>query len=76
MYSLIISYKYQMLPNKAILQKLAEALDACRWLYNNLLFQSSSDGQLHTLVQHQGTFSFEEKWPKDRTDQIQRPLLA
>jgi len=34
---LIISYKYPIFPNKATQQKLAEALDACRWLHNSLL---------------------------------------
>lgn len=33
----MISYKYPIFPNKITQQKLAEALDACRWLYNNLL---------------------------------------
>jgi len=32
-----ISYKYPIFPDKATQQKLAEALDACRWLYNKLL---------------------------------------
>ncbi len=32
-----ISYKYPIFPDAATQQKLAEALDACRWLYNNLL---------------------------------------
>ncbi len=32
-----ISYKYPIFPDKAIQRKLAEALDACRWLYNKLL---------------------------------------
>jgi len=32
-----ISYKYRIYPDKATQQKLAEALDACRWLYNKLL---------------------------------------
>ncbi len=34
---MIISYKYPIVPDKATQQKLAEALDACRWLYNKLL---------------------------------------
>ncbi|MCX6672178.1 MAG: helix-turn-helix domain-containing protein [Methanothrix sp.] len=34
---MIISYKYPLFPNKMTQQKLAEALDACRWLHNNLL---------------------------------------
>ena len=34
---MIISYKYPIFPDKATQQKLAEALDACRWLYNKLL---------------------------------------
>jgi putative transposase len=33
----MISYKYPLFPDKITQQKLAEALDACRWLYNNLL---------------------------------------
>ena len=33
----MISYKYPIFPDKITQQKLAEALDACRWLYNNLL---------------------------------------
>ena len=33
----MISYKYLIFPDKITQQKLAEALDACRWLYNNLL---------------------------------------
>lgn len=33
----MISYKYPIFPDKATQQKLAEALDACRWLYNRLL---------------------------------------
>jgi len=33
----MISYKYPIFPNKATQQKLAEALDACRWLHNRLL---------------------------------------
>jgi len=34
----MISYKYPIFPDKkATQQKLAEALDACRWLYNTLL---------------------------------------
>jgi putative transposase len=36
-YSLTISYKYLILPSKAVQQKLAEALEACRWLHNKLL---------------------------------------
>lgn len=34
---MIISYKYPIFPDRAIQQKLAEVLDACRWLYNKLL---------------------------------------
>jgi putative transposase len=34
---MIISYKYPIFPDKATQQKLDEALDACRWLYNKLL---------------------------------------
>lgn len=34
---MVISYKYPIFPDKATQQKLAEALDACRWLYNKLL---------------------------------------
>ena len=33
----MISYKYPILPNKITQWKLAENLDACRWLYNRLL---------------------------------------
>ncbi len=33
----MISYKYPIFPDKATQQKLAESLDACRWLYNKLL---------------------------------------
>jgi len=32
-----ISYKYPIFPDKVAQQKLAEALDACRWLHNRLL---------------------------------------
>ena len=34
---MIISYKYPIFPNKIAQWKLAENLDACRWLYNRLL---------------------------------------
>ncbi len=34
---MFISYKYPIFPDKATQQKLAEALEACRWLYNRLL---------------------------------------
>jgi putative transposase len=34
---MIISYKYPIFPNKITQWKLAENLDACRWLYNRLL---------------------------------------
>jgi IS605 OrfB family transposase len=34
---MVISYKCPILPDKATQQKLADALDACRWLYNKLL---------------------------------------
>jgi putative transposase len=34
---LIISYKYPIFPDKISQWKLAENLDACRWLYNQLL---------------------------------------
>jgi transposase len=33
----MISYKYPIFPNKITQWKLAENLDACRWLYNQLL---------------------------------------
>ena len=33
----MISYKYPIFPNKITQRKLAENLDACRWLYNRLL---------------------------------------
>jgi putative transposase len=33
----MISYKYPIFPDKTTQQKLAEALDACRWLHNKLL---------------------------------------
>lgn len=33
----MISYKYRIYPNKVTEQKLVDALDACRWLYNRLL---------------------------------------
>ncbi|MGD0951090.1 MAG: transposase [Methanotrichaceae archaeon] len=33
----MISYKYRIYPNKVTEQKLVDALDACRWLYNHLL---------------------------------------
>ncbi|MCX6676731.1 MAG: IS200/IS605 family accessory protein TnpB-related protein [Methanothrix sp.] len=33
----MISYKCPLFPSKATQQKLAEALDACRWLHNKLL---------------------------------------
>jgi len=32
-----VSSKYPIYPDKATQQKLAEALDACRWLHNRLL---------------------------------------
>jgi putative transposase len=34
---MMISYKYPIFPNKITQWKLAENLDACRWLYNQLL---------------------------------------
>jgi len=34
---MVISYKYRIYPNKATEQKLNEALDTCRWLYDRLL---------------------------------------
>ena len=34
---MIISYKYPIFPNKITQWKLAENLDACRWLYNRIL---------------------------------------
>jgi putative transposase len=34
---MIVSYKYPIFPNKITQWKLAENLDACRWLYNQLL---------------------------------------
>ena len=34
---MIASYKYHIFPNKITQWKLAENLDACRWLYNRLL---------------------------------------
>jgi putative transposase len=34
---LTISDKYLIVQSKAVQQKLAEALDACRWLHNKLL---------------------------------------
>jgi len=34
---MIVSYKYPIFPNKITQWKLAENLDACRWLYNRLL---------------------------------------
>ncbi len=34
---MITSYKYPIFPNKITQRKLAENLDACRWLYNRLL---------------------------------------
>ena len=34
---MIVSYKYSIFPNKIVEWKLAENLDACRWLYNRLL---------------------------------------
>ena len=33
----MISYKYPIFPDISTQQKLAKALDACRWLYNRLL---------------------------------------
>jgi putative transposase len=33
----MISYKYPIFPDKMTQQKLAEALDACRWLHNRLI---------------------------------------
>jgi putative transposase len=35
--SKMISYKYPIFPDKVIQQKLAKALDACRWLHNRFL---------------------------------------
>ncbi len=37
----MISYKYPIFPDKATQQKLTEALDACRWLYNKLLQETN-----------------------------------
>ena len=34
---MILSYKFLILPNKETTIKLVEALDTCRWLYNELL---------------------------------------
>jgi putative transposase len=34
---MIVSYKYSIFPSKIVEWKLAENLDACRWLYNRLL---------------------------------------
>ncbi|MCX6680126.1 MAG: helix-turn-helix domain-containing protein [Methanothrix sp.] len=34
---MIIGYKYPIFPDKISPWKLAENLDACRWLYNQLL---------------------------------------
>ena len=34
---MIVSYKYPIFPKKVTRWKLAENLDACRWLYNRLL---------------------------------------
>ena len=34
---MIVSYKYLIFPNRITQWKLAENLDACRWLYNRLL---------------------------------------
>ena len=34
---MIVSYKYPIFPDKVTQQRLAENLDACRWLYNRLL---------------------------------------
>jgi putative transposase len=34
---MMVSYKYPFIPNKITACKLAENLDACRWLYNRLL---------------------------------------
>ena len=34
---MMISYKYPIFPNKVTQRKLAENLDACRWLFNRLL---------------------------------------
>jgi putative transposase len=37
----MISYKYPIFPDKVAQQKLAEALDACRWLHNRLIQELS-----------------------------------
>jgi putative transposase len=34
---MILSYKFRILPDRVMTQKLLEALDTCRWLYNKLL---------------------------------------
>ena len=34
---MIISYRYPIFPSREVEQKLVEALDTCRWLYNRLL---------------------------------------
>jgi len=34
---MIISYRYPIFPSREVVQKLVEALDTCRWLYNHLL---------------------------------------
>jgi putative transposase len=39
--SKMISYKYPIFPDKVAQQKLAEALDACRWLHNRLIQELS-----------------------------------
>ena len=33
---MIISYRYPIFPSREVVQKLVEALDTCRWLYNPL----------------------------------------
>ncbi len=34
---MIITYRYPIFPSREVEQKLVEALDTCRWLYNRLL---------------------------------------
>ena len=54
----MISYKYRIYPNKATEQKLVDALDACRWLYNHLLEDLNSareKGIKLTLIDTQNT---------------------
>jgi hypothetical protein len=60
----MISYKYPLFPEKITQQKLAEALDACRWLYNN--FEKNRFTLLNTQIRERenGVKDVSAKWLK------------